>query len=125
MVTPEQVVQQQLDAYNAKDIEAWLNTYSIDAQQFELHGNIMASGHEQMRQRMEARFAEPDLQAALLKRTVMGNIVVDHERITRNFPEGLGTVEMLCIYEVADGAIRKATFALGEPTRIFEDSHSG
>ncbi|MEJ2633518.1 MAG: nuclear transport factor 2 family protein [Acidihalobacter sp.] len=125
MVTPEQVVQQQLDAYNAKDIEAWLNTYSIDAQQFELHGNIMASGREQMRQRMEARFAEPDLQAALLKRTVMGNIVVDHERITRNFPEGLGTVEMLCIYEVTDGAIRKATFALGEPARIFADSHSG
>jgi hypothetical protein len=41
--------------------------------------------------------------------------VVDYERITRNFPEGKGTVEMLCVYEVADGLIQKATFALGTP----------
>jgi len=44
----------------------------------------------------------------------MGRIVVDHELITRNFPEGKGTVEMLCVYELADGRIRKASFALGE-----------
>jgi hypothetical protein len=31
---------------------------------------------------------------------VVGNVVVDSEEITRNFPEGLGTIEMLCIYEV-------------------------
>lgn len=113
MITPEQVVQQQLTAYNAKDLDAWLNTYSVNAQQFELHGNMLASGHAQMRQRMAPRFREPDLQAVVLNRTVMGNIVVDHEHITRNFTEGLGTVEMLCIYEVTDGAIRTATFALG------------
>ncbi len=44
----------------------------------------------------------------------MGSIVADHEVITRNFPEGKGTVEMLCIYEVSEGLIQKATFALGD-----------
>ena len=44
----------------------------------------------------------------------MGNVVTDHELVTRNFPEGRGSVEMLCIYEVLDGHIQKATFAMGE-----------
>ena len=44
----------------------------------------------------------------------MGAVVVDLEEITRNFPEGKGTVEMLCVYEVTEGRIRKASFALGQ-----------
>ena len=116
MSTPEQVVQQQLDAYNAKDVAAWLATYHPEAEQFALHGERLARGHAEMLARIQIRFAEPDLHAQLLSRTVMGNVVVDHERITRNFPEGRGHVEMLCIYEVAGGVIAKATFALGIPT---------
>lgn len=111
--SPESVVQRQLDAYNAKDVEAWLATYAPDAQQFELHGAPLATGHAAMRERMVPRFAEPDLHARLLSRTVMGHIVVDHERVTRNFPEGTGSLEMLCVYEVVDGRIRRASFALG------------
>jgi len=114
MTTPESVVQRQLEAYNAKDLSAWLATYAADAEQFELHGARLAAGHAQMRERMAARFAEPDLHAELLSRVVMGHVVVDHERITRNFPEGKGTIEMLCVYEVAGGVIAKASFALGK-----------
>jgi hypothetical protein len=43
----------------------------------------------------------------------MGPVVVDLERITRNFPEGRGALEMICVYEVADGLIVKASFAAG------------
>ncbi|MCX7207106.1 MAG: nuclear transport factor 2 family protein [Proteobacteria bacterium] len=114
-LSPADVIQRQLDAYNAKDVDAWLATYAVDAQQFALHGELLASGHAAIRSRILIRFAEPDLHAELLQRTVMGPIVVDYERITRNFPEGKGTVEMLCVYEVADGLIQKATFALGTP----------
>ena len=113
MSTPEAVVQRQLDAYNAKDIAAWLATYAADAEQFELHGARLARGHAEMRERMAVRFSEPDLHAQLLSRQVMGGVVVDHERITRNFPEGKGTIEMLCVYEIANGVITKASFALG------------
>jgi hypothetical protein len=113
MDPPETVVQRQLDAYNAKDVEAWLSTYAVDAQQYELHGRLLASGHAQIRQRILARFLEPDLHAELLSRCVMGAFVVDFERITRNFPEGKGTIEMLCVYEVRDQRIAKASFALG------------
>ncbi len=67
-----------------------------------------------MRPRFLSPFAEPDLHARLLSRTVMANVVVDLELITRNFPEGLGTIEMLCVYEVVEGRIQKASFAAGE-----------
>lgn len=112
--SPQAVVQTQLDAYNAKDIDALLATYAPDAEQYSLHGERLAQGHAQMRERFLARFAEPDLHARLLSRTVLGSTVVDAELITRNFPEGPGTVEMLCIYEVVEGRIRRASFAMGQ-----------
>jgi putative hydrolase of HD superfamily len=116
--SPLTVVQAQLDAFNAKDIDALMRTYAPDAEQFSLHGERLAQGHDELRTRYIARFTEPDLHARLLSRLVMGNIVTDLELITRNFPEGVGTLEMLCIYEVADGRIRRASFAAGATTLI-------
>lgn len=110
---PEQLIQRQLDAYNARDLDALLACYAPEAEQFVLHGPRLAKGHAEMRPRFAARFAEPDLHATLLHRTVMAGVVVDHEIIRRNFPEGRGTVEMLCLYEVVDGLIRRASFATG------------
>jgi hypothetical protein len=109
------LVQRQLDAYNDKNIDGWLSTYAKDAKQFSLHGECLASGHDEMRQRIAVRFAEPDLKARLLSRTVMGNIVVDHELVTRNFPEGRGEMEMLCIYQIENGLIQTASFSFGQP----------
>jgi putative hydrolase of HD superfamily len=112
--SPLSVVQAQLDAFNAKDIDALMRAYAPDAEQFTLHGERFANGHDEIRPRYIARFTEPDLHARLLSRIVMGNVVTDLELITRNFPEGVGTLEMLCIYEVSEGRIRKASFAAGE-----------
>jgi hypothetical protein len=112
---PAEIIQRQLNAYNSKDVEGWLATYAPDAEQFSLHGERLAHGHAEMRSRIITRFLEPDLHARLISRTVMSNIVVDLELITRNFQDGLGTVEMLCVYEVIDGLIQKASFALGQP----------
>jgi heme-degrading monooxygenase HmoA len=112
---PQAVVQHQLDAYNAKDIEGLLATYAPDAEQYALHGERLAKGNEEIRARFLARFAEPDLKADLLARSAAGNFVVDHEVVTRNFPEGRGSVEMICVYEVVDGRIRRASFGMGRP----------
>lgn len=107
--SPEAVVQRQLDAYNARDVDALLATYADDARQFEHPGRLLASGKAEMRERMALRFQEPNLHARLLQRAVMGNIVIDHERVTRSFPEGSGTVDMVAIYEVRDGKIQSAS----------------
>lgn len=110
MTNADEIVQEQLDAYNNKDLEAWLNTYANNAVQSTTEGEILADGREQMAKNMVIRFAEPDLFAKLLHRIVCDNTVVDHEIITRNFPEGKGTIEMLCIYQVEDGLIHKGQF---------------
>jgi hypothetical protein len=114
--SPETVVQRQLDAYNAHDLDAWVGTYAPDARQFQHPAQLLAEGHAQIRARMVERFTEPDLHARLIHRMAMGTVVVDHEEVTRNFPEGRGRVQMICVYEVRDGRIRAASFALGEKT---------
>jgi hypothetical protein len=117
-LSPLEVVQAQLDAFNARDIDALMRAYAPDAEQFTLHGERLARGHDEIRPRYIARFTEPALQARLLSRIVMGNTVTDLEVITRNFPEGVGTLEMLCIYEVNDGRIQRASFVAGEKTLV-------
>ena len=110
---PEAVVQRQLDAYNARDIDALLAAYADDAQTFEHPSTLLASGSAQLRDRFMARFQEPNLHAALIERVVMGHIVVDHEKVTRTFPEGPGSLELLMIYDVRKGRIAKAWSIVG------------
>lgn len=112
--SPAGVVQAQLQAYNAKNIDAFLRAYAPQATQHSLHGELLAQGHEQLRQHYTLRFTEPDLHAHLVSRMAVGNYVTDAEIVTRNFPEGRGTQDMLCIYEVSDGLIQRAWFALGK-----------
>jgi hypothetical protein len=48
-------------AYNAKDVQACLSTYAPDAEQYTLHGERLARGHDELKARILARFEEPDL----------------------------------------------------------------
>lgn len=113
---PAAVVQRQLDAYNARDVDAILATYAEDAQQFEFPAKLLASGPSELRERFTARFQEPNLHAQLMNRTVMGPIVIDHEEVTRTFPEGPGKIQLIAIYEVQAGKIAKAWFLSGVKT---------
>jgi len=117
VATPEAVVQRQLDAYNAHDLDALMATYADDARHYEYPETLLASGAAQLRDRFLERFREPNLHARLLHRIVLGPVVMDHERVTRTFPEGPGTVELVAIYEVRDGRIATARFLRG-PQRV-------
>ncbi|MDB5934393.1 MAG: steroid delta-isomerase protein [Massilia sp.] len=107
--TAEALIQRQLDAYNARDLDALLDTYAPDARQYEHPATLLATGTAEMRERMAPRMQEPNLHARLLQRVVMGNIVIDHEEVTRTFPEGPGRVSMVAIYEVVAGKIQSAS----------------
>ena len=113
---PELVVQRQLDAYNTRDLDTLLTIYAENAEMFEHPSKLLASGSAQLRERFGVRFKEPDLHALLRRRIVMGNIVVDHEEVTRNFPEGKGTLELIMIYEVQRGRIARAWSIAGAKT---------
>ena len=105
---PAAVVQRQLEAFNARDLEALLAIYAEDAEMFEHPSKLLARGSKAFRERFATRFQEPNVHAALLSRTVMGSIVVDHEEVTRTFPEGPGKIGLIMIYEVQQGRILRA-----------------
>jgi hypothetical protein len=107
------VVQRQLDAFNAKDLAALLAIYADDAEIYEDPDKPLAKGSAALRERFALRFQEPNLHATLLNRIAMGDTVVDHERVTRTFPEGPGTVELLMTYEVKAGRIARAWTKVG------------
>jgi hypothetical protein len=116
LTTPESLIQQQLDAYNAHDLDALLATYAEDARLFEHPATLLASGTAQIRARFALRFQEPNLHAHLLNRIVMDRFVIDHERVTRTFPESPGTIELIATYEVVQGKITNAWFLSGSKT---------
>jgi hypothetical protein len=114
-------VQQQLDAYNARDIDAFMVHWAEDCEYYEFPSRLLAQGAAQIRERHVIRFQEPNLFGKLLHRSVVGNIVIDHEQVTRTFPEGPGSIAVLAIYEVVDGRIAKAWFKMGAP-RLHADA---
>lgn len=111
MATP---VRRQLEAYNARDIDAFMRWWAEDCQYYAFPSTLLASGAAEIRVRHVERFKEPDLFGTLLTRIVVGNMVVDHETVRRSFPEGPGEVDVVAIYEIEAGKIAKAWFKQGE-----------
>jgi hypothetical protein len=108
-MTATEVVQRQLDAYNRRDLDAFVATYSDDVVVFRMPAPEPAlTGKAQLAEFYRTkRFNEPKLRAELLQRIATGNKVIDHERIT-----GLGNdpVEAVAVYEVDGAVIRRVWF---------------
>lgn len=111
------VVQQQLNAYNAHDIRAFMATYDPAAEILEFPAKPLMKGAAQIQEFYETkRFNDPRLHATVDKRIVMGNVVIDYEQITNTQPGGPGRTEAIAIYEVSDGKISKVTLIRGVAT---------
>ena len=108
-------VQKQLEAYNARDIDAFMAWWADDCQYYEFPSRLLANGAAEIRERHVARFKEPNLFGALINRIAVANVIVDHETVTRTFPDGPGEIDVIAIYEIENGKIAKAWFKLGSP----------
>lgn len=104
---PESIVQQQLDAYNNRDIDGFLETYTEDIELYNFPKKKRSSGQDDMRKGYAGYFeSTPDLHCEIKNRMVIGNKVIDEEYITAN-----GTnFSAVAIYEVENGKIAKVTF---------------
>lgn len=111
----EYPVQKQLEAYNARDIDAFMAWWAEDCQCFLFPDQPLARGTAEIRARYIARFEEPNLHAIVRNRLIVGNLVIDDEFITRTFPDGPGTIETIAMYEIEDGKIARAWFKMGTP----------
>jgi len=110
--TPAAVVQAQLDAYNAHDIDALVAIYADDVEQYNHPATLLATGSAQLRARFEVRFASAKPHAELRHRIVCGNTVIDHETVR----SGASSTELVAIYEVSGARIAKAWFIFGATT---------
>ncbi|WP_152558133.1 nuclear transport factor 2 family protein [Altibacter lentus] len=104
---PEAIVQTQLQAYNDRDIDAFMATYAEDIELFNFPDTLSTKGKLAMRNGYAGFFAAtPNLHCEIQNRIVIGNKVIDEEKVTVND----GTLQAIAIYEVADGRISKVTF---------------
>jgi uncharacterized protein (TIGR02246 family) len=107
-MSPVDLVQAQLEAYNAQDLDAFCACFAKDCVLAQLNGAVTQEGAGQIRERYEAMFAQyPENKAHIVSRMAAGNVVIDHERIERS-PEL--RLEAIAIYTVRDGLISRVDF---------------
>jgi hypothetical protein len=100
----EAVVQRQLEAYNARDLGRFLAEFADDIRLYRLPATEPAISGKQAFGEFYARerFNRPALHAELLNRMVLGDKVIDHERISGGRDEPF---EVAVAYHVVDGRI--------------------
>ena len=106
-------VQAQLDAYNARDVDAFLRCYVDHCVVEDANGNELMRGHAQMRVRYTALFsASPHLNATVTSRIRVGDHVIDDERITgRVSTDGAPPLRhAVAIYRLHNGLIDHVRF---------------
>lgn len=109
-MTPEQVVQANLDCYNRRDIDGFMSYFSPDIKMYNFTDNsVTINGLEQYRKVYKELFdLSPNLYSTIVKRIVFDNKVIDHESIVgRRGSDGI--FEIVLIYEVKDNKIYKIT----------------
>ncbi|SDM60846.1 nuclear transport factor 2 family protein [Allokutzneria albata] len=106
MIDPASVVDRQLAAYNAHDLEAFLATYAEDVH-LALHEGQSIRGRDEMRGLYAEQFAQRLCRAEVVGRLIERGWVVDHE-----VAHGLDDEprRVLVAYRVRDGLIDRVRF---------------
>jgi len=105
--TPEMLAQQQLNAYNAHDLEAFLEPYAEDVEIYGFPDKLQMKGKKDMRRAYQFVTRTPGLYCRLVNRVVQGNTVIDHEEV---WGFGEKPVYAVAVYTIEAGKIRKVYF---------------
>lgn len=107
-MTPAILAQEQLDAYNAHDLERFVAVYSEDVLVFRMPSHEPTiQGLEAFREAYRKRLQTPGLRAEVVSRMVIGDKVIDHERV---FTDLSDPVEVGVVYAVERGKISRVWF---------------
>ena len=106
--TPEALVQRQLNAYNFRNIEAFLETYDDDVEVYKDKDHLLYKGKAEMRKIYAELFNNSSsLHCEILNRIIQGNVVIDKEQVQ------LGNdrfIEGVVMYQVEGEKIKKVYF---------------
>ncbi len=107
----EAITQAQLDAYNAQDLDAYCGYFTDDVVVADVGAEPNLTGNGAYRERYAGAFAKfPKNKAELLSRVVLGNVVIDHERVDRG--DGVTPpFEVAAIYTFNGDKIARVDFA--------------
>ncbi|MEL4180026.1 nuclear transport factor 2 family protein [Roseateles sp. PN1] len=119
MRTAEELAQAQLLAYNAKDLDSFVACYSEDVRVWRLASGAampplplqpQLQGRAAFRELYrQGPFAAPQVQAEVTQRIVMGDTVIDHERV---HGRGEGVQQVAVVYRCREGLIAEVYFFL-------------
>lgn len=103
-LTPAQIVQKQFDAYNQRNLEAFLEPYADNVQVFMFPNKLVYDGKKEMKVRYKESFANTSgLHATLISRSILGNTVIDNEYIVSH--KNKVPTELLVIYKIKNQKI--------------------
>jgi uncharacterized protein (TIGR02246 family) len=108
--TAVQVVQAQLEAYNARDLDAFAATYADDVVVANGKGEVLVQGKGALRERYGGIFQKyPKNHCEIAERKTEGDrVVVDHEIITGRGPDKPDPWDVGWVrYEAEGGLIRR------------------
>jgi hypothetical protein len=108
------VIDAQLGAFRARDVEKFLSHYADDASVVMFDGTAMFPSKQVMREAYGKLFADsPDLQVTVASRVAAGDYLVDEEHLTGFHFEGMPTeMVALTVYRVVDGKIARLMILL-------------
>lgn len=77
------IIEEQILAYNARDLERFIATYSPDIVTEDGENNLLMRGHDQLRDRYGALFiSSPELHGRIISRMRIGKYTIDEEEVT-------------------------------------------
>lgn len=108
-MTPEEIAQGQLDAYNSHDIETFSSYFAEDILVFDFPNELRCQGKADFINIYGPMFQKFDkLHAKLLNRMVIGDQVLDHEEVS-GVP-GKDLFYAIAIYKIKDNKISEVRF---------------
>ncbi len=104
-----QLVKEQLIAYNSRNLEAFILPYSESVEISNFPNEINGKGIEFLKKNYEKLFSDsPNLHCEVLNRIVLGNTVIDHEKV--GGVKNLEPFEAIAIYKIENSKISKVYF---------------
>ncbi|MFK7755412.1 MAG: nuclear transport factor 2 family protein [Flavobacteriales bacterium] len=105
------VVRAQLEAYNAKDLDTFLDAFSDSVKVYTFPDILRSEGKQALTKSFTDFFSKAgDLHSEILSRIVTGNVVIDEELVTGFSKDNQGEFYVTAIYTVTDGTISEMRF---------------
>ena len=103
------VVDAQIEAYRARDVERFLAHYADDVSVVLFDGTPMFADKRMMREQYGKLFADsPDLRVTIANRMTAGEFVIDEERLSGiHFGDMATEITALSVYRVVEGKISR------------------